>query len=106
MLVLPDYRYFLTSTSDGNIFVWKLVETGKTETIRRLIHIFEGHYRSVTSMCQHAEFPHLIVTASLDSTVRVWSLQTFQHQYTLELPTGLRLAQVYNGARNVMVGLH
>ena len=50
VLVFTDNRYFLTSTSEGNIFVWKYVMKGRMETARRLIHTFEGHFKSVTSL--------------------------------------------------------
>jgi WD40 repeat protein len=50
VLVFTDYRYFLTATSEGNIYVWKYVTKGKTETARRLIHTFEGHFKAVTSI--------------------------------------------------------
>jgi hypothetical protein len=38
VLVYPEYRYFLTSTSEGNIYVWKLHRAGRLETNRRLVH--------------------------------------------------------------------
>ena len=41
--VFVDFRYFLTSTDQGNIFVWKYVNTKKVETQKRLIHSFAGH---------------------------------------------------------------
>ena len=50
ILVFTDYRYFLTATSEGNIFVWKYVTKGRVETARRLIHTFEGHFKAVTSI--------------------------------------------------------
>ena len=31
VLVFIDYRYFLISTEEGNIYVYKYVQTGKVE---------------------------------------------------------------------------
>lgn len=31
-------------------------------------------------------FPHLFMSVSLDATARVWSLETFSHLYTIEIP--------------------
>ena len=45
------------------------------------------------------------MSASIDSTVRVWSLDNFQHQYTFELPTALSLVKVYDGAQKLAVSL-
>lgn len=51
VLVFTDYRYFITSTSLGNIYIWKYVTTGKVETQRRLIHNLTGHFKKVSSIC-------------------------------------------------------
>lgn len=32
VLVFTDYRYFLTATSEGNIYVWKYMTKGRVET--------------------------------------------------------------------------
>jgi WD40 repeat protein len=77
VVVLCDYRYFLTATSEGNIFVWKYVIDEKLQTTRRLIHTFDGHFKAVTCLMQLKDSPHLIVSVSMDSTVRIWSLDTF-----------------------------
>jgi WD40 repeat protein len=47
-LILSDeFRYFITSTYFGHIFVWKL------GTHRKLIHSFSGHTKTVTSLNNH-----------------------------------------------------
>jgi WD40 repeat protein len=74
------------------------------ETARRLIHTFEGHFKSVTSLQQHKVFPQLFVSASLDGTARIWSLETFQHQYTFELPTALSYIALFAGGKRLMCG--
>lgn len=78
VLLFSEFRQFLTSTSEGNIFVWKYCTQGKLETQRKLIHTFAGHYRAVPSICGIAKYPFLVLSVSLDSTARIWSLDTFQ----------------------------
>jgi len=104
VLVFTDYRYFLTSTSEGNIYVWKYVTSGKTETTRKLIHNLTGHYKSVSSICQFEKFPNLVLSVSTDGTARIWSLDTFQHQYTFELPIGLNFVKIFQGASQIICG--
>lgn len=48
MLVFIDYRYFLVSTDDGNIYVFKYVQSGKVEANKRLIHTYSGHNKNAT----------------------------------------------------------
>ena len=40
VLVFTEYRYFLTATDEGNIYVWKFVQDGKPQSTKRLIHAF------------------------------------------------------------------
>ena len=89
MLVFSDYRYFITASNEGNIDVFKYVTSGKVETTRRLIHQFTGHFKAVPSICQFEKYPHLLLSASYDCTARIWSLDTFQHQYTFDMTSGL-----------------
>lgn len=44
VLVFPKIRYFLVSSSEGLIHVFKFIPTGKTESnCHKLIHSFKGH---------------------------------------------------------------
>lgn len=89
VLLFPKLRYFLTSTSEGLIYVFKYTNSGKLETTRRLVHCFKGHHKQVTSICQFQKSSHLILSVSLDSTARIWCINTFQHHYTFQLSSGL-----------------
>ena len=40
VLVFTEYRYFLTATDAGNVYVWKYVQDKKVENSKRLIHAF------------------------------------------------------------------
>lgn len=93
--MFTEYRYFITSTSLGNILVWKYVTTGKVETQRRLIHNLEGHFKKTTSICAFEKYPHLLLSVSIDGSARIWSLDTFQHQYTFELQNGLNFVKIF-----------
>lgn len=53
VLVFLKLRYFLTSTSEGNIHIFKYLQTGKIETTQRLVHTFMGHHKSVTSISSY-----------------------------------------------------
>ena len=41
---------------------------------------------------------------STDGTAKVWSLDTFQHQYTFELPNSLNFVQIFQGAKIIVCG--
>jgi len=44
ILMCPEFKYFITSTFFGHIFVWK------ASAKRKLIHSFSGHTKTVTSL--------------------------------------------------------
>ena len=94
-LILSDeFKYFITSTYFGHIFVWKLTNH------RKLIHSYGGHTKTVTSLSNHPTQPTLFISASNDNTVRIWCLdvrsfyvmtilQKFTELYCFELPAGI-----------------
>lgn len=106
VLVFLEYRYFLVATDEGNIYVYKYVQTGKVETQKRLIHTYEGHSKHVTNMMQIKNFPHLFLSASLDGTARVWSLDTFQHLYTIDIPGTLVFCQILSRSDYIISQSH
>ena len=91
VLVFIDYRYFLISTDDGHIYVFKYAPGGKE---KRLIHTYSGHNKNITHLVQMKNFPHLFMSVSLDGTARVWSLETFSHLYTIDLPGTLYFGNI------------
>lgn len=102
VLVFIDYRYFLISTDEGNIYVYKYVQTGKVEQQKRLIHTYSGHNKHITHLDKMNSFPHLFMSASLDGTARVWSLETFMHLYTIEIPGTLSYCTILNRCQIVL----
>lgn len=85
VVVCADYRYFITATSEGNILVWKWLPQEQQlgtflvaqSSTRRLIHTFQGHFKAVVRLMLTAQSPSLLLSVSLDSTARVWSLDAF-----------------------------
>ena len=71
VLVNMKYRYFITSTTFGNVMVWKYQKE------KALVHQFEGHLKAVTSMANLRGQLSGFVTASVDNTIRINSLGTF-----------------------------
>jgi WD40 repeat protein len=69
-----DFRYFLTSTTVGNILVWKFLQHGKKDTNKKLIHNFDGHKKAVTSIMPFKQNRSLFLSVSTDCTARIWSL--------------------------------
>ena len=106
VLVFIDYRYFLVSTDDGNIYVFKYVQSGKVETNKRLIHTFSGHNKDASYLMQMKNFPHLFMSVSLDGTARVWSLESFSHLYTIEIPGALRYCTIFNRCEYILSQEH
>ena len=102
VLVFIDYRYFLVSTDEGNIYVYKFVESGKSIPQKRLIHTYSGHSKNTTHLVQMKNFPHLFMSASLDGTARVWSLESFTHLYTIEIPGSLRFANILSRCSHIL----
>ena len=106
VLVFAEYRYFLTATDEGNIYVWKYVQDGKVHATKRLIHAFQGHAKEIRMIMPFKQYPHLFLSASLDGTVRIWSLETFQHLYTLEIPGTLLFCKIFNNSEIIVSQSH
>ena len=83
IFVSEKYRYFVTSTYTGNIIVWKLQKR------KELIHTFIAHTKCVTSLQEIPNQPTLFISASNDSTIRIFSLDKFAELYSFILPAGV-----------------
>ena len=46
------------------------------------VHTFRGHSRSVTGIVLHPETSTLVLTSSMDGSVRMWSLDIMEPMYT------------------------
>ena len=114
LIISDEFKYFITSTMFGEIYVWKLnVRTklpnkeGKygdevdsnapkvTKTKRKIIHSFSGHTKKVTSLMNHSN-KTMFISASLDNTVRIWCLDKFTELYCFNLLAGLTDIKILN----------
>jgi len=102
VLVLIEFRYFLVSTDEGNIYVFKYVQSGRLEPQKRLIHTFSGHNKTVSHLSALKDFPHLFMSVSLDGSVRIWSLESFTHLYTIEIPGILQFANILSRGQHIL----
>lgn len=71
--------YIIAATSQGNIFTYKVAGVFK------LVHIFQGHTRSVPTLeLLNSQF---FISASLDYTLKMWSLEHFRVLYSFDMPS-------------------
>lgn len=111
LIISDEFKYFITSTMFGQIYVWKLnvlskvslgmmdkndlklLKTNKTK--RKLIHSYSGHTRKVTCLVNHP-IKTMFISASLDNTVRIWWLDKFTELYCFHLLAGTTNIKLLN----------
>ncbi|CAK8535759.1 unnamed protein product [Lathyrus sativus] len=71
-----ENQYLLSGSDDYNAKVW---DYNSKECIKTL----EGHKNNVTAICAHPEIP-IIITASEDSTVKIWDIVSYRLETSLE----------------------
>lgn len=112
VLINLDYRYFHTGTTSGDILVWKYDDRKFDDNgvhyqqyrLGRQIHSFQGHFKAVSCLMPAKNEPDLLLSAALDSTVRIWSLDKFQQLYMLHLETnGLSYIRLCQDGRTVLM---
>ncbi|KAM6473458.1 uncharacterized protein PHA67_006255 [Liasis olivaceus] len=72
-----DVNILLTSSKDSEIKSWN--DQGC------LLHIFQGHSKTVTKLLLHPNTTSLFISGSLDGSVRLWSFDTMDAFYSLSL---------------------
>lgn len=70
--------YVIAATTQGSVYIYKVANMFK------LVHIFQSHTRSVPSITLINSMYFL--TASMDYTVKMWSLEHFRLLYTFDMP--------------------
>lgn len=99
LIISEEFKYFITSTMFGQIYVWKLnvvsrlpnqdgkygdevdIKLGKNfKSKSKLIHSYTGHSKKVTSLMNHPTNT-IFISAGLDNTVRIWCLDKFTELY-------------------------
>jgi WD40 repeat protein len=92
-----EYRYFYNATSTGPIHVWKF------DNSKKQIHTFHGHFKEVSCLTPLNSEPDLFVSASLDTTVRIWSLDKFQQLYQLSFNQNFfNFVRVYDNGQRIL----
>ena len=104
------YGYFLVGTTMGNLNLWKLgfqsdankvasttKNNGDDENALNAVrpthvHQFEGHCQAICGM-HFTSVGSCFVSASLDRTIRIWSLLTFTQHYSFDI--GLICSKVW-----------
>jgi len=79
---------YLAGAKDGDIKVWNMSMNSFP-----YVGCFDGHLKRIVSILHHPNEP-LLITASVDSTIRFWRIETFQETYrfdVLDTLTGLYL---------------
>lgn len=66
-------EYLLSGSDDYTAKVWDYHSRSCVQTL-------EGHGNNVTAVCAHPELP-IIITASEDSTVKIWDAVTYRYFY-------------------------
>lgn len=70
--------YIIAATTQGSVYIYKV------GNLFKLVHVFQGHTRSIPSLvCMGLTY---FGTASMDYTVKIWSLEHFRLLYTFEIP--------------------
>ncbi len=72
-------NYIVTSGHDAKIQVWSTLHKNT------LVHSFNQHARAVTGLARHS-VPGLLVSASLDGTVRVWDVESLKELCVYNFP--------------------
>lgn len=70
-----DKEYILSGSDDYTAKVWDYHSRSCVQTL-------EGHGNNVTAVCAHPELP-ITITASEDSTVKIWDAVTYRLETTL-----------------------
>lgn len=90
VLLSEIFRCFITATAKGNILVWKYWQT------KQLLYNFESHSGAVTSLQSIDSHPDLILSGSVDHTIRIMSLEKYQELYLFKLAPGLSQVRFFS----------
>lgn len=75
--VHPTKPYILTGSDDQKIKLWNWEQKWKCE------RTYEGHQHYVMCVCFNPKDPNMFASASLDRTVKVWSINCEEPNFTL-----------------------
>ncbi|XP_065884493.1 uncharacterized protein [Dysidea avara] len=86
---LPSLKYFVTCSDDCTVKVWS--ESGS------MIDCFTSHIKEVTGMLVHPHCPWLVLTTSLDGTIKQWNMATLQMEHSVTSCVGeVKMMRIVN----------
>ncbi|GMT35410.1 hypothetical protein PFISCL1PPCAC_26707, partial [Pristionchus fissidentatus] len=92
-----DKPYLISGSDDHLVKIWDYEN-------KNCVHTLTGHTHNVSSISFHPELP-LIITASEDSTVRFWNVDSYRLESTLNYELGLAwCVQTKKGSNTVALG--
>ena len=100
MLYMPKYRYIVIATEMGELVVYKW------DTTATLVTDFKGLNKSIKSLARHPFRLNQFITASLDSTIRIWCLEKFACQYVLKIPFEIKNIKMMDNLQFAAIELH
>ncbi|CAD8136859.1 unnamed protein product [Paramecium octaurelia] len=77
VIVHPSQPYLITSSDDMTIKLWDI------DNNFTLIRIFEDHVNYVMMVAYNPRDPNTFASASMDNTVKVWTIQNSKPNFTL-----------------------
>ena len=69
MLYMPKYRYIVVSTELADLVVYKWDQSAQ------IVTDFKGNIKPIRSLSRHEHRVNQFLTASVDSTIRIWCLE-------------------------------
>ncbi|CAD5125281.1 DgyrCDS13526 [Dimorphilus gyrociliatus] len=70
-----EVNLMATTSVDCTVKIWN--------TQGSHVHTFRGHAGAITAIVNQPDDDAILITSSLDGSIRVWSLHIFEHLYTL-----------------------
>lgn len=91
-----DTQIIASCSDDGNIFIWRIPddysfhnykdENDEVKDILEPIRILKGHTRKVGHVAFHPCAKDVLVSSSIDYSVKFWNVQTGEPEFTLQHP--------------------
>eukprot|EP00111_Clytia_hemisphaerica_P015915 TCONS_00047027-protein len=79
-----DNQNIAVGCDDWKIRLWRIPKNGLSETLTEPTQTLVGHKQRVTIVRYHPTASNILVSASMDNTVRVWDLSDFSEIGALE----------------------
>ncbi len=108
-IVYPKTPLLVTGSRDATLFVWRLPVTGEDDDLpnmpidldehsnKYLLYVLRGHTGSVRAVTGSA---NILISASYDTTARVWDLRTGECKFVLSGHADRIYSCVYDVERN------